>query len=115
MALVVLERPLVDILGAVDAVNDKVAVAVIKRVVFGFPAFGSVIRVRIFKLLVKKFCRLRIISADTFLLRIHLKAAVVVIAKRHHIGDMLDYTRQSAEHTVPLNLVLTAVGVVAAC
>mgnify|MGYP003426471385 CR=1 FL=1 len=64
-------------------------VAVIKGVVLCLPVFGSVIGIRAFELLVKKLCRLGVISALAVTLLINFKSAVIVIADSHHQRQML--------------------------
>ena len=111
-AVYIVIRPVADFLRLVYAHYAKVNIAVIKRIIFCFKAFRSVLRVRIFKLLIKKIRMVKIKFAFG-LRQILLKAAVIVVARRHHIRQGFHNTVKSAEHTVPLQFILTVVAVIA--
>ena len=105
-------QPFVDFFRAVYSYYREVYVAVVKGVVFGFPVFRAVIGIGALELLAEKFGRLGIISAyGVFII---FKAAVVMVAERHHKWDVLRYSYKPAERAVPLNLMLTAVRIVSA-
>ena len=87
-------------------------VSVIKRVVFGFIALGSVLGISVTELKIKKV-RVFKVKLARRLGEICNKSAVIVIARRHHIRYTLDYAAQTLKHSVPLKLVLSVVAVVA--
>ena len=89
------------------------SVAVIKRIILSLKTLRPVERISVFKLLVKKIRMVKIKLAFGRLGEILFKTAVIVIARRHHIRHALDYPLKSAEHSVPLQLILPVVAVIA--
>ena len=104
-------HPVVNKLRLVYPDSGKTGAAVVKIVVFGFPSFGTVLRIGAFKLSRKKLRRFGLIPAGPG--SVIRESAVVVIAQRHHKGDALTEALASAEIGVPLLFVLTAVGIIA--
>ena len=105
-------EPLVNFLRRVDADNGKVRVAVLERIVFGLPALGTVVGIAPAELFAEELRRLRVEAP--YRVAVVPEAAVVVVAKGHLHGHALGYALPALHRAVPLHLVLTAVGIVAA-
>ena len=89
-ALKVVIRPALDLFGGVYAHDKEVGVAVVKGIILRLIALGAVVGIGERELKVKEIGVLKIEFADR-LGEIRDEAAVIVVARRHHIWYALDY------------------------
>ena len=87
-------------------------IAVVKRIVFGFIACGTVLRVGFFELIVKRIGMVKVVFALLTTFFVDTESAVVVISRHQHKRNVLGDPVETVEQTVPLQFVFAVIDIV---
>ena len=87
-------------------------VAVIERIVFAFITLRTVIWISRTELKIKEIGMFKVVFARR-LWEICYISTVIMVARCHHIRNAFDYAFKPLEHSVPLQLILAVIAVVA--